>query len=86
MFNGGFAEAETGCALLPEDCPRAFKVFVEWLHLSRMSEVESYVSRKQNTLLELGIFASKYDIPELQDRAMDHPSSGTLALASILSI
>lgn len=40
MFNGGFTEAASKSAELPEDDPDAFDSFLIWLYHDRLTEVD----------------------------------------------
>ena len=67
MFNGGFQEAETKTASLPEDETYAFEGFVEWLYRGTIPTVAIH---EMIELLGVSHFASKYLLNELQDRAL----------------
>jgi hypothetical protein len=69
MFNGGFEEAASGSADLPEDDPEVFTWLVEWLYRnsSEILSVEDHSFEK----VRFYCFASKYRIAPLTDVIMD---------------
>ncbi|KUJ17041.1 uncharacterized protein LY89DRAFT_718733 [Mollisia scopiformis] len=70
MFNGGFREASTQSASLPEDNIDAFKVYVTWLYRN-IIEVPKKAPIAP-VLIRLFAFAEKYCLEELVDNTMDY--------------
>ncbi|PVH82574.1 hypothetical protein DL98DRAFT_586179 [Cadophora sp. DSE1049] len=66
MFNGGFQEASTGLARLPEDDEKAFEYFLGWLYRGTLDIVENCYQ-----FFNLYGFAEKYNLEELMDLTMD---------------
>ncbi|KAI6715717.1 hypothetical protein PZA11_001962 [Diplocarpon coronariae] len=54
---------------LAEDDPRAFELFISWLHLGKL---DITVNVQDSTMIELFAFAEKYKIPDLADETMDN--------------
>ncbi|OBT47677.1 hypothetical protein VE00_02180 [Pseudogymnoascus sp. WSF 3629] len=76
MFGGSFLEGVTGSATLPNDDHEAFEVFMEWLYRNTLTSLALLSKSKSvNAVLRLKIaktmvFADKYCLDELSDRAM----------------
>jgi hypothetical protein len=71
MFNGGFKEAEVNSATLPEDDPKAFEAFVEWLYRGTIRLDFPVVGDVQSLeIFAVYVFASKYLLTELADRSL----------------
>ncbi|KAH7384762.1 hypothetical protein BKA64DRAFT_711883 [Cadophora sp. MPI-SDFR-AT-0126] len=66
MFNGGFQEALTGFATLPEDNGKAFEHFLGWLYRGTID-----LTMDGAQLVDLYGFAEKYSLGELMDLTMD---------------
>ncbi|CZT43716.1 uncharacterized protein RSE6_03790 [Rhynchosporium secalis] len=66
MFNGGFLEAKTQSAKLPEDDARAFEYFLGWLYQDTIGKLDSIAEH----MALLG-FAEKYNLLPLMDLTMD---------------
>ena len=60
---------------LPEDCPNAFAIFVDWVYRAALSVLKTakkeHVVAHVRTLYELYIFAEKLCMNELKNKVMD---------------
>jgi hypothetical protein len=74
MFNGGFIEAETNYASLPEDDPMAFEAFVEWLYRGTIKTIRLDLPKNEDAqgfeIFAIYVLASKYLLTELADRSL----------------
>lgn len=66
MFTGGFSEATTQSATLPENDPAAFELFLGWIYRGVIDE-----ARFCDHLISLFGLAEKYDLVALMDKTMD---------------
>jgi len=72
MFRGGFAEASSHTATLPEDDPEAFGLLVEWVYKDQLPQFGDDTVRRDCILrLKLYILAEKYGLIPLMDDSMD---------------
>jgi len=72
MFTGGFVEATTNAATLPEDDPDAFEAVVEWIYHGKFLTINGHrtiCGSQMRLLLDICRLASKYSMWELLDRA-----------------
>ena len=67
MFNGCFAEGQSGQAFLLEGDPKAFDMLASWLYSGKVYNAD----HRQRAYIELFILAEKYDIVRLADNTMD---------------
>lgn len=66
-------ERVTGSAALPDDDHEAFEVFMEWLYRNTLTSLTDKKSGKAASRLKIAktmVFADKYCLDELSDRAM----------------
>ena len=73
MFGGSFLEGITGSATLPDDDHESFEVFVEWLYRNTLTSLTGKKSEKaalHMKIVKTIMFADKYCLDELSDRAM----------------
>lgn len=85
MFGGSFLEGITGSAALPDDDHEAFEVFMEWLYrntLTSLSDKKSASAALRMKIAKTMVFADKYCLNELSDRAMSVWFQGCSKLSS----
>jgi hypothetical protein len=71
LFNGGFKEAVTQSATLPEEHPKVFGIFVSWLYRDEIDKTITHDPLGPAILAELYFMAEKYVLPRLMDNTMD---------------
>jgi hypothetical protein len=75
MFNGGFAEATTNSAEMPDDDPDIFDSFIEWLYRGVLDTTDKLTANHEGgpmwKRIKLYCLAEKYCIDTLSDAAID---------------
>jgi hypothetical protein len=73
MFNSGFQESLSQSATLPEDNPKAFALFVDWVYLNTLPVLPVAKTPKvvPTSFPALFAFSEKYCIVQLCDNIMD---------------
>lgn len=76
MLQGGFREAREGVVSMPEDCPLAFEVFVNWLYAGFVPSLSPKLVRSSSRitlLVKFHVLAEKLILPETVKAAvLDH--------------
>ncbi|KAL8694755.1 MAG: hypothetical protein Q9218_000681 [Villophora microphyllina] len=73
-ITGKFEEAETGVIKLPNDEPRVFDIFQDWLYNNSNKAVLNlgpFDAGDVSLLLALWVFGDKYQVPGFQNAAME---------------
>lgn len=72
-FNGSFKEASSGVVSLPEEYPETFDIVHTWLKANELTQSEDGedIDCTSLQLVNVFIFADKYDMPELRNEAID---------------
>jgi hypothetical protein len=73
MFNSGFQESLSQSATLPEDDPKVFALFVDWVYLNTLPVLPVAKTPKvfPTSFTALFAFSEKYCIVQLCDNTMD---------------
>lgn len=69
MLKGGFIEAETQVAKLPEDDVTAFELLIEWVYTGKATPINLPEEREQG-LIKLYGLSEKYCLHDLSDYTM----------------
>ncbi|PVH69459.1 hypothetical protein DL98DRAFT_598630 [Cadophora sp. DSE1049] len=71
LFNGPFLEGQTQVAVLDEDDPDAFELFVSWVYQSEIEMTNMTDKQAFELFIDLFAFAEKYNLTTLADHTMD---------------
>lgn len=71
LKEGRFKEGLSSVIELPEDDPGAFEFFHYWVYHAVITNTRELGAKDLRSLVDLWVFADKYNLPRLQNKAID---------------